>query len=97
MYHNQQTNPIQPERVSADMGKAGNILYGYFSLSAVDGVRSFVEWLNQQGHAYGRILSKWGPGSREFSAAWIFLGTNDPQGFHELQALFYGDVHAFAS
>jgi hypothetical protein len=93
----QQANSLQPERVSADMGNAGNILYGQFSLSAVDGVRSFVEWLNQQGHAYGRILSKWGPGSREFSAAWMYLGTNDPQGFHELQAVFYSDARTFAS
>lgn len=80
---------LQSGRVVADAGNSGELLYGPFSFSAAGAVGSFIHWLNQKSHPYGRILSKWSPGSREFSAAWLYLGTHDPQGFFELQEMFY--------
>lgn len=76
---------LHPGRVAADASKAGNILYGPFSFSAQESIHAFIGWLNEKAHPYGRILSKWSPGSREFSAAWMYLGANDPQGFLDLQ------------
>ncbi|KYZ76179.1 hypothetical protein AXX12_06975 [Anaerosporomusa subterranea] len=86
---NTHTTSLQPGRVIADSGNAGSVLYGPFSFSVSGSIRPFIDWLNQKSHPYGRILSKWNPGSREFSAAWLYLGANDPQGFLELQEMFY--------
>lgn len=97
MRNNYSKTMLQPERVVADAGNAGAVVYGPYSFSVTDCIHSFVEWLNQASHPYGRILSKWSPGSREFSAAWMYLGVNDPQGFLELQEVFHNNARAYAS
>lgn len=82
-------SPSQSGYVAVDLANAGSVLYGPYLFSVSGTVLSFIDWLNTNCHPYGRILSKWSPGSREFSAAWMFLGTNDPQGFWNLQETFY--------
>lgn len=96
MRSSQYNSFMQPGRVVADTGRADNILYGPFSFSVSDGIHAFINWLNQQSHPYGRILAKWSPGSREFSAAWMFLGANDPHGFFALQEDYQQRARALA-
>lgn len=83
---------LQPGRVAADADNAGAVIYGAYGFSVTGEVQSFVNWLNQSSHPYARILCKWIPGSREFSAAWMYLGVNDPQGFMEMQTMFHYNV-----
>ncbi len=82
-------SPAQSGTVIIDSANSGSVLYGPFLFSVSGALRPFIDWLNANCHPYGRILSLWSPGSREFSAAWMFLGTNDPQGFWSLQEAFY--------
>lgn len=97
MYNTHTTASLQPGQVVADFSNAGAVLYGPFSFSVSGTLHLFINWLNQKSHPYGRILSKWNPGSREFSAAWLYLGSNDPEGFLELQEVFYISTESLAS
>ena len=91
------TTALQAGRVAVDRDEAGAVLYGAFSFTVSGSIQPFIHWLNQSNHPYGRILSKWSPGSREFSAAWMYLGNNDPQGFYELQEVYQLDLSTCAS
>ena len=87
---------LQPGRVAADADNAGAVIYGPYEFSAKSEAQFFVTWLIKNSHPYGSILSKWAAGSREFSAAWMYLGANDPQGFMELQTVFRYSVQSCA-
>ena len=74
-----------PGTVSTGYGDAGGVSYGTYQLSSAMGAaQSFVNWLLNQGHYCGTILSKWRPGAREFSADWRFCAANYPE-FGDLQ------------
>ncbi|BBB90397.1 MAG TPA: hypothetical protein PKA28_18290 [Methylomusa anaerophila] len=75
---------INPGNVSCC--SLGGIGYGIYGFAANTGVpQSFVGWLNKKGHPYGRMLSKFASGTREFSCCWQYIGEHDPEEFKALQ------------
>lgn len=74
-----------PGTVSTGWGDAGGVSYGTYQLASNTGsVRSFINWLRNQGHSCANILGQHQPGSREFSSAWKFCAENYPD-FGDLQ------------
>lgn len=75
--------------ISTGDGDSGGISYGSYQLATNTGsVASFVSWLQSRtdyGKNYGDMLARNAPGSLEFSADWLFLANNDPEGFAALE------------
>lgn len=75
-----------PGTVSTGYGDAGGVSYGTYQLATNTGsVNSFIKWLQVKGHTYGTSLSKYTPGSAEFTALWKQIAAIDPGGFLQLQ------------
>jgi hypothetical protein len=66
-----------PATVSSGWGDAGGVSYGCYQLASNTGsADSFVRWLRNNNHPAGNILGQHTPGSREFSAAWVYCAKN---------------------
>lgn len=78
-----------PGNISCSQENIVGISYGIYQFASSVGVpQSFVGWLNKKGHPYGRMLSKFAAGTREFSCCWKYIGEHDPSEFKHLQDEF---------
>ena len=79
-----------PSAVSTGSGDLGGISYGIYQLASNAGsVQSFLEFACNYGDDnlanYGRVLSQYEINSQDFIDKWVEIGTNDPNGFGQLQ------------
>lgn len=78
-----------PGNISCSQENIGGISYGIYQFASSVGVpQSFVGWLNKKGHPYGRMLSRFAAGTREFSCCWQYIGEHDAKEFEHLQDEF---------
>lgn len=88
-HETQETFVNRPENVFCSEKTNAGINYGPYCFPTSIGVtQSFVGWLCNKRHPYGRMLSKAYAGTREFSCCWKYITIEDPIEFISLQHEF---------
>ena len=78
-----------PGSISCCQCDCAGVNYGMYQFASRSGApQSFVGYLNKKGHPYGRMLTKFAAGTREFSCCWQYIGEHDPKEFERLQHEF---------
>lgn len=89
-----------PGAVSDGSGDLGGVSYGIFQLASNTGaVKSFLDWAatyeDEALAAYANVLCEFPINSQEFIKLWRKIGSEDPQGFGELQGVYAANVYFY--